>query len=332
MVHAGHDEVGHDAGEKGHGHGTRGGAEEDEDAGDGGADVVAERAEHGKAEDHGEAHGERAHKHRAQHAGDDLVEALLDVVGGQRDEQGRQELLLVLDELELDAEEVDGALVGHEGHEGRGEHGGGAGHGVDRGGAELNRGAPGHEDGHEVERGVGDPAEDGVGARLEERGPRVADEQQDDLEHAAADEAGHERGHRGGDVADDGVEHALGRQGLLALSGGRGVRGGLAVLGGLEHGHGLLVDADDVSAEDDLLLAGGVDDAEDAVDLLDGGLVGGVVVHEDEAQARGAVGNVGDVGHAAGRGDDLLGNALLVHCQSFLPWSGVRGWPAGASC
>ena len=235
--------------------------------GNGGAD---EHDEHGVEEGLGDGGGDAVHQllHLGQHPGHD---------------DGGQNGVGVVGRSHRHPEQGDGVSGGKHGLEGGVHQNTRNGDAQIDVGVEVPGGGSGHQDGQEVEGAVADDVEHLIGGALLSQNPQHGQQHQQHLHHGAADDGGDDGGHG----AQQGVHHPGGNGLFLFLL---FLLDGLALV--LQHPHLLqgLVNLGHPVADDDLILAAGVDHADDAGDLRHRRIVGQGLVGQGQTQPGGAVG------------------------------------------
>ena len=284
--------------------------EEGEDGRERLAGEVAEGAEDGEREGAHDDERDHGDEHEVDRLGDVLVEELLHVGLDEYDQDDGDDARSVARERERNhAEEVDGVTrrderrpvgVQHHGRDTRSEDGIAL---------ELLGLAEREQDREEVEDAVREEVEHVVGLR------GLVDEVEDDekghdgLDHAGAGEGGDDRLERARDEVDDDLEHAL----LLG-----GCRVGVGRLD-VEKRLDFLVDVSHLRPDHDLELPTRPKHADDAIELLYGGLVSLGFVGEREAHAGLAVERVGDVLLASHEPHDVLGEGHVLFAHAVPP-------------
>jgi hypothetical protein len=278
-----------------------------------------DRADHGEGHIAGHEHAHERGDEEVDHLGHDLVQLLFQHAHEpDRDDDG-DDVALIADEIDVVEAEPGGRggdRLGRGDAPGVHEVGMDHDHADDRAeilvAAEDLGGAHGDQDGQEDEGRVAEQVDDGVGAAGGDGGEGVGQ----------ALEKAHEKAARH-DGRDDGHEHVAQRLdgplvpgglaggGLLDLLLGRGLDAG-----GLDE---FVVDlVDGAGADDDLQLAGRLEDALDALDVLQTLLRALAVVRDDEAQSRRAVGRAHEIFFSSEFREDLLGARFVVHDVSPL--------------
>ena len=264
------------------------------------ADVVTQRPEHHERDDGGDEHrdGERE-EHRV--LGQVRAEELLELRVEQHGEKGGNHLVRVGDARDGQAHHGHGGVSCHERrHRGRyrGRNDGDSHVFV---APDLLGGGDGHEDGQEYQGRVSDRLEHLVGRGLGRENSRCAEKDVHDLDESGAHEGGNDGGEDGGEPL-----HVVAGASLATLS----VRAVSLTLGA-EKTLELVVDLHDVLADDDLVLAVLVLDADDLGDVLDPLAVGQALVLELKTKTGDAVREEPHVVLAADGLENLRGDFLL---------------------
>ncbi len=296
--------------------------DEREDARDHGSDradhEIGRRSHDGKAEE--------GHSHGANELRNGLVEHALELRGSPNGDEDGDNARGVTRSRKNDRDTQEGVVEAHLegsalkdgardlGRRGKVDH-----RGIDERRAErhaeelvaaelLGRGVA-QDNGQEVEEPVRDGVPDHIGTAI---GGEPA--HGDAKSEQALDHTGGGKGHkRGSHAARDRIhQHVKDVMALLALVLGRIVLSDRAHARDLVLAHELLVDIVHGSADNDLVLAAGLHDLDDAVKVADRLVLSDLLVFERKTQSRDAVAHVLDIFDTADPFEDLAGEFMVL--------------------
>ena len=312
-MHTGHDNERHHSGKGGHTDEAQGVVQPQDEGAQVGAQERTDGAEDAVGQGDHDDDGQQRLQHGTQDVRGVLGKELLDGGHDGAAQDDGEDGAGVAHAVHGDAQEVEGGAVADAAGKGRVDQQAADDHAQGGVGTKLLGGECADHDGQEVEASVTGKGEQLVCAAVGGHAGHVHQDQ-DDFDHAAANQSGDKRGQRAGDAVEDFVDDSLG---TLLL-------GGLFIVQLLVHGflHGeavLLanqaVGIVDSLADDDLVLAVLPLGAENTGQFFDFVFFNGGLVLHVKTQAGHAVGKKLDIGFAADKTNDLVRKLLIFLCH-----------------
>ena len=309
-MHTGHDHVGEQSRKQRNRDGACNVIQPQDRGGDIGACQLTQRRQCKDRDGIGGGHCQRTDKDRLEHTGDHFVQEFFHIIRNDCQQQRRKQRTAVSFQGNIDTKHGDWIASTYNSRPFRSNQCTGHDHGICGGRAQFLGRSISDQNGHEVKHRIAHDAQQRIGRTVRKGSINLGDQQQEHLDHTAADQCRNHRLYGSGNVTN----HCLPNRNLFAfqVTVQFFVHSTAIAVAQLQH---LFINLQQILADDDLQLTALIGDAQHAIQIIDGFLVYLLDVLDRHAQTGHAVKYGSNIFLCSSQRHDILRQLFEIFCH-----------------